>query len=52
MIGAFTTLAEKMKIFQAIGESFKGWGMIFKTVADAVGQDTKTQKGDKMFSGR
>lgn len=38
MVDAFTELAEKLKVIQLIGESFKGWTEIFSSVTDVINQ--------------
>ncbi len=36
LANAFTTLAEKVKLFDAIDEIFKGWGMIFESIGSGI----------------
>jgi hypothetical protein len=52
LVEAFTTLAEKIKLFQVIGKAFEGWNMIIGGVTKGVTalQDSKTR--NSLLSGR
>ncbi len=45
LIDAFVTLAEKLKVFQLIGEAFKGWNLIFKGLNGTVDAINKNKGG-------
>lgn len=36
LVSAFTTLAEKLKLFQVIGKAFEGWSLIFQNANKGV----------------
>jgi hypothetical protein len=51
LANAFVGLAEKMKIFQTIGDAFKGWTMIFQTMTSLVNSVQSAEGWKNMFSG-
>ncbi len=44
---SFTTLAEKLKVFQLIGKVFEGWGIIFDGLNSALKNASTSKPGDK-----
>lgn len=52
LVEAFTTLADKIKLFEVIGKAFEGWNMIIGGVTQGVNalQDKKTR--NTLLSGR
>lgn len=48
LIGAFTKLIEKLRVFELIGLAFKGWGQIFELINQNIGDAGKnTESGKK-----
>lgn len=45
MVGAFQSLADKLKVFVIIGKVFDGWGLIFQTVTNGVDSLAKMMGG-------
>lgn len=50
VVEAFTKLAEKIRLLEAVGKIFEGWGLIFQLVGEGVDKLTGAGKGGSEYT--